>query len=218
MKSTIAFRQGINVDVLRQCFHKKQFVDSNEEKLYKKLRSGIKNELMDGKHYIRGSDQDNGALFVIFPHRYSSFDPEWYLLGKLYNIERAIAYTERKSKGKVEKINVLFDYSQYTYKNQPPLDLIKQLMSCLSDHYPERLRFLFFIDTPMRFRAFWNLLKPFIDPVTRNKIQFVTGDAQKLQKFRGLISEDQAMAMTNCVFGMDKYNNEIPFDCDMDGN
>jgi hypothetical protein len=132
--------------------------------------------------------------------------------------------TERISGGKVEKVNVVFDYEGYRAdKHEPPLSLIKELLFCLRDHYTERLQHMYFVNAPLRFRAFWAMLKPFIDPVTKRKIQFVSGNNQKRNVFHSSVSSDQAMRFMHLDglkpddYDIEKWTYMIPFDHDVDG-
>ncbi len=220
MKSTIAFREEMNIDEMRQCFYNLQ----DESRVMVETRKGLEKELADGKHFVRGHDLEDHAFFIIFPRHYTSFDKDWYLKGKLYSLERAIAYSERISGGSVEKVNVVFDYNGYVSdKHEPPLSLIKELLFCLRDHYPERLRHMFFVDAPFRFRAFWTLVKPFIDPVTKKKIRFVSGNAQKQSTFEDFVAPEQSMAFMHkdgtkpLDFNIEKWTYMVPFDHDVDG-
>jgi len=224
MKLTINYRDKINVDMIRRCFTGTEYKNDDEREIRGVVEKGLKKELSDGKHFIRGHDNEKRSLFCLFPRRYESFDAKWYLLAKIYTLERALAYTERISGGREEKVNVIFDYQQYTSKNEPPLALIKALLFCLRDHYPERLRFLCFIDAPFMFRAFWTLIQPFIDPVTKKKIRFISGRSQKRKFFASIISENQAMSFIlpngkkPDEYNIENYLHNVPFDHDMDGN
>jgi len=224
MKATIVYRDEIHIDVIRQCFTGQECKDEKEMKLREKLEAGIERELSDGKHFIRGHDKKERSLFCIFPRRYQSFDSDWYLLGKIYCIERALAYTERMTEGRQGKVNVLFDYNHSATCKEPPVALVKDLMFCLRDHYPERLNFMCFVDAPFKFRAFWTLVKPFIDPVTKKKIRFINGDQQKSKFFSAVISESQQMSFMRTEKGrteeydIQRYLHETPFEYDMDEN
>ncbi len=222
MKSTIKFREEMDIDAMRQCFYNLNYDDDSSSSV--ELRKGLEKELSDGKHIVRGNDQQKHSFFLIFPRNYTSFDKDWYLKGKLYSLERAIAYSERISAGAVEKVNVVFDYNGYIPdQHDPPLALIKELLYCLRDHYPERLKHMFFVDAPFRFRAFWALVKPFIDPDTKRKIQFVSGDSQKQNTFNDLVSPEMSMSFMHkkgtkpTEFDVEKWVYMIPFDQDVDG-
>jgi len=47
-----------------------------------------------------------------------------------------------------------------------------QVLNILQDHYPERLGRAFVINVPFLLNAFYKMLNPFIDPVTREKLKF----------------------------------------------
>jgi len=47
-----------------------------------------------------------------------------------------------------------------------------QVLSILQDHYPERLGRAFVINVPFILNAFYKMINPFIDPVTREKLKF----------------------------------------------
>ena len=76
---------------------------------------------------------------------------------------------------------------------------------------------VFVVDAPFLFRAFWNIIKHFIDPVTKELVRFVTGDDQK-QLFRDMISEGEASdfhyngAQNTDDVDMKKYFYDTPFD------
>ena len=50
-------------------------------------------------------------------------------------------------------------------------------LSILQDHYPERLHRFVLLHAPALFSGFFKMISPFIDPVTKAKIAFVTGSA-----------------------------------------
>ena len=91
-------------------------------------------------------------------------------------IERAIACTERKSNDKEEKIIIFFDFHKFHESRRPSLAMTKNLIYILRDHYPERMLKVYVMDAPTVFRAIWNLIKHFIEPVTKEKIVFLTGE------------------------------------------
>ena len=47
-----------------------------------------------------------------------------------------------------------------------------QVLNILQDHYPERLGRAFVINVPFLLNAFYKMINPFIDPVTRAKLKF----------------------------------------------
>lgn len=51
-------------------------------------------------------------------------------------------------------------------------DTFAQVLNILQDHYPERLGRAFVINVPFLLNAFYKMINPFIDPVTREKLKF----------------------------------------------
>jgi CRAL/TRIO domain len=98
----------------------------------------------------------------------------------VYFLEKAVACTARKSAevgGKsLEKFIIVVNYNGYTAANRGPLKTIKACNDIMSNHYPERLSNVYLINPPMIFRVFWALIRPFLDPVTREKFVFCTGE------------------------------------------
>ena len=51
-------------------------------------------------------------------------------------------------------------------------NIFVQVLNILQDHYPERLGRSFVINVPFLLNAFYKMINPFIDPVTRGKLKF----------------------------------------------
>ena len=49
-----------------------------------------------------------------------------------------------------------------------------QLVDVAQNQYPERLRRILMVNAPFAFKAAWKLISPWLDPVTRGKIAFVS--------------------------------------------
>ena len=47
-----------------------------------------------------------------------------------------------------------------------------QVLNILQNHYPERLGRAFVINVPFLLNAFYKMINPFIDPVTKEKLKF----------------------------------------------
>mmetsp|Transcript_1266 Transcript_1266/g.1810 ORF Transcript_1266/g.1810 Transcript_1266/m.1810 type:complete len:330 (+) Transcript_1266:76-1065(+) len=216
MKNTLRFRKEMNVDAIRRCFYVK------DSKIHTELREAIELELKNGKYFVRGNDIDQSSIYLVISRIVATYDPDWYLIGQIYNIERAIARTERLSHGQIEKINVIFEYKDFNRKNNPSLSLIKELILCLKDHYPERMARLIILDAPFSFRSIWALVKPFIDPRTKKKVMFISGDQNKSMKLKDIFPKDQAMkfllpeGQKSDEVNMESYMNTISFDYDVD--
>lgn len=71
----------------------------------------------------------------------------------------------------------------------PSLGIARQVVNILQDHYPERLGLALAINVPFLISAFFKLVLPFVDPVTREKLKFNPNVVKD-----GLFAEDQCMA------------------------
>ena len=54
----------------------------------------------------------------------------------------------------------------------PSLGTARTVLSILQNHYPERLGLAIIINIPFLVNAFFKLITPFIDPITRAKMKF----------------------------------------------
>ena len=120
----------------------------------------------------------------------------------VWNLEKAIACTTRRSQQvaspeeeeeqpqQLEKINLIIDYDGFKLKNAPPLSTSKYTLEILQNHYPERMYRIYCLNPPTVFRVFWNLVRPFVDPVTKEKVVFCSGKTgmEKLKQAAGDLS------------------------------
>lgn len=62
----------------------------------------------------------------------------------------------------------------------------KKFVDILQNFYPEILHQLLLVNAPFIFYAFWQLVRVLLDPVTANKVKFIT-----LDQLGEYVSEDQ---------------------------
>jgi polyribonucleotide 5'-hydroxyl-kinase len=67
----------------------------------------------------------------------------------------------------------LIDFVGYNRKNQPPWKVSLQTLTIVQNHYPERLGKAVNFAPPMLFELFYKAIRPFVDPVTRDKLVFL---------------------------------------------
>ena len=187
LKKTLEFRTENNVDDIRLCFNDASNTDSH---LY--LRDGLMKRYANVASIIRGYSKDGKALFQNFPRTETSWDEEFFIKGNIFMLEKALACTERRTGGKIDKVIVMYDYSGYALKNSPPTGLVAKLLFTLRDHFPERLEHVFVVDAPFIFRAFWAVIKHFIDPITKEIVCFISGEEAKKQVLGSIIDRNQA--------------------------
>ena len=73
-------------------------------------------------------------------------------------------------RGKVETWIMVFDLSGVNVTGLPVI-MLKNLSSTLSKYYQSCLHRMFVINSPMMINLFWNVVKPFLEEATRDKIQ-----------------------------------------------
>ena len=145
LKKTIEYRDEQQIDDIRLCFDKNKL--SNKNKLHAKLRQIIEDRFATGASFTRGYTKDGEALFINLPRADTHWEEEGYIKGNIYTLERALACTERRTNGAKSKVIAFYDYNGYRLANSPPPLLVKELLSVLRDHYPDRLGKLNYVCT-----------------------------------------------------------------------
>lgn len=224
MKATIQYRDEINVDAMRRCCYEPcgDDDDDDDKTALTEMRTMVDRQLLrHGSLFLRGYDKKNCVVYHIkvAGAKQEMFHPVDFVRSHVYLGDRASACTERRSGNVEEHWTTVIDYHGYGLLSlNPPLRVAKDLVTCLQDHFPERLNKIYLVDAPLLFRGFWNLIKPFIDPVTKAKLVFVTGKDQKEKMFSDVIDTNQAMpfmipegSLTEPV-DMKKFLYETPYE------
>jgi hypothetical protein len=147
----------------------------------------LQRENATGKIYVRGYDAQGRALVYMRPARENTHNEHDQMRHLVYNLEKAIACTRRESLERngggrgLEKVILLIDYEGWSLTNAPPMSTTKATLHILQHMYPERMYRAFCLHPPFIFRAFWNMVRPFIDPVTKEKIVFVSNKSTQQQ-------------------------------------
>ena len=165
MKETLAWRKEFQVEKIAKCF---------EEGGDEEMRSILRAENATGKIYVRGGyDNEGRATLYMRPHLENTKGELNQMRHLVYNLERVIACTHRNSG--YEKINLMIDFDGYRLRDAPPLSTSKHTLTILQNHYPERMFKAYVCNPPFAFRAFWIIIQPFLDSLTKEKIIFCHG-------------------------------------------
>lgn len=175
IKYALQWRKDFGVDKLTKAFYEDTSSDSLDPELAK-TRSLLLEEAQTGKMYVRGYDRNGRAVIYMRPRNENTKNVDGNLRNVVYSLERAIACT---SKNDFEKLVIILDLGGWTMKNAVPLSTSKKFLHILQECYPERLFKIYICQAPLIFRAFWNLIKPFLDPVTKAKAAFCSGESGK---------------------------------------
>jgi len=204
-QEAIAWRRDFDVVTIRDCFNNSNDDDDDEKESSAKkeaLKKTIAFENATGKVYVRGYTKDGRAAIYLKPGLENSSDEDGQMKHLVYNLERAIACTEKNGK---EKYVILIDYDGWSLSKAPSVSATRQTLKILQHHYPERLYRSYILNPPMLFRGFWSLTKPFIDPITKQKIQFCTGKSGK-----SILENDFDLnTLESCAYGTTP---QTPFD------
>lgn len=141
------------------------------------MRAIILEEAASGKMYVRGVDCEGRAALYMRPHLENTFNALNNMRHLVYCLERTIAVTENKSNG-LEKINLMIDFDGFRIRDAPPMSTTKWTIHILQDYYPERLYKGYVLNAGVVFRTFWGLVRPFLDPVTKEKVVMCHGEKQ----------------------------------------
>jgi hypothetical protein len=158
------------------------------------FKSILQYESSTGKIYVRNHDNQGRAIMYMRPQRENSVSAENNIINLVYHIERAISCTKKSG---LEKIVMILDFDGYKLRHAPPMSTTKATIHVLEKCYPERLGRAYICNAPLVFRTFWNIVRPFLDPVTKDKVVFCSGKAG-MQELKDNFDETK---LENCAFG-----------------
>jgi len=209
LKSTIKWRKNFEVEAIKKCTS-----EGGDPDLCKMML--FENET--GKIYARGYDKNGRGLLYLRPGLENSRNGNDNMKHLVYQIERGIACTERKSG--LSKYVVIVDFTGYSMMSAPPMSTTKMTVEILQDRYPERLFRFYICNPPTLFRVLWKMISPFIDPVTKEKIKFCHGKEglETLAKDFDLDTLEKCIVGTTDLrpFDFKEYLLETPFDYTFD--
>ena len=125
-----------------------------------------------------GTDLVGRPVIYMNPAKENSKDYEKNLKLIVYTMEAAV----RSMPPNVEQLIWVVDFEGYSPKSAPPISVAKEVLSILSNHYPERLGFALLLDAPKIFSLFYSAIKGFINSVTRKKVIFCNGKSEEKLK------------------------------------
>mmetsp|Transcript_7811 Transcript_7811/g.11368 ORF Transcript_7811/g.11368 Transcript_7811/m.11368 type:complete len:288 (+) Transcript_7811:329-1192(+) len=196
LQNMVEYRRERRLDLFRTCMNPDAAYETKEEEDMAKLyRLHLELEAQRQVMVVRGRDNDSRAIVLKFPRQAEpATPPEAYVTMQLYILERAIAATEILSDGgEQEKLVGVFDFANYQSSNQPPLTSLKTILTLLQRHYPERLKNMFVLNPPFWMRMVYRVLLPFLDDDTKEKLQMLTEESERVAVLGGRIGKDQAM-------------------------
>ncbi|CAF0905104.1 unnamed protein product [Didymodactylos carnosus] len=104
------------------------------------------------------------------------FTTDELIQNHIYLLEFNCQLTRERSRqaGKhVENFALIYDLKGCKPDIRKTLHILKQLIYIDDNYYPERLGQMFVINPPLIFPAIWNLVKHWVDPVTKAKVNIL---------------------------------------------
>ncbi|KAG0053566.1 hypothetical protein BGZ83_000850 [Gryganskiella cystojenkinii] len=138
-------------------------------------------ETAPGKLYVSGFDSESRPLLYMKPRLENTAASAAQIRHVVFHLETAIALMPKG----VENLCIIIDFAGSSMTKNPGVAIAREIINVLGSHYPERLGKGYIIHAPWFFFPFYKLISPFIDPVTKAKINFVD---MKKQKPRSIVS------------------------------
>lgn len=146
------------------------------------------------KMYVRGFDNEGHVVLHMKPQYENTKNHDGNIKNVVFTLEKATAIMRRD--GRQEKLVLLIDYEGYSVFNAPPMKTSMETLAVLQNHYPERLFKAYMLRPPWIFNAFWNVIYPFVDPVTQKKINFIPTTKEILPQLSEFIAGGEAAIET----------------------
>ncbi|KAJ6513180.1 CRAL-TRIO domain-containing protein [Mycena sanguinolenta] len=167
--------------------------------IYDMTPEQVEPEAVTGKESLFGFDVNGRPALYLMPSRQNTNEPTGQIRFTVWILERAIDLMPAG----VESLDLLINYADKA--QNPSLGTARAVLSILQDHYPERLGLALILNVPWLLNAFYKLITPFVDPVTRNKMKF---NPQVVQD--GIFSPDMVISQwwggsCNFEYEHDKY-------------
>ena len=124
--------------------------------------------------YVRGNDRRGHAALYMRSRLENTFNHDGNLAHLVYNMERAALTNDAAGTG-VEKFALVIDFNGFSLRKQLPMATSLVTLPILQNHYPSGSASRTSSTPPWALNAAYSAIYPFIDPVTRQKIQFVRG-------------------------------------------
>jgi len=143
----------------------------------------VKCEMAKRKGYQHGTDREGRPIIWAFAARHDKWDRDLEELSRMavFVMESSLRTAEQNG---LQHVCVVFNLAGFNFKCMD-YEFVKRLIFILGSYYPERLGQVLMWNAPAVFNIFWKIIRPWIDPVTVKKIQFVEADS-----LEGYISPD----------------------------
>ncbi|KAM6490526.1 CRAL/TRIO domain containing protein [Amanita muscaria] len=126
----------------------------------------VEPEAVTGKEIVYGYDIEGRPALYMFPSRQNTDEPTRQIQFAVWMLERCVDLMRPG----VETMTLLINYADKA--KSPAISTARAVLNILQEHYPERLGKSLIIKIPFLVNAFFKIILPFVDPITREKIKF----------------------------------------------
>jgi hypothetical protein len=126
----------------------------------------VEPEAVTGKEVVFGYDTLRRPAIYMIPSRQNTEESHRQIQYVFWVMERTLELTGPG----VESVVLMINFADRA-KN-PSFSTSKLVLHIMQTHYPERLATALILNVPFLINAFFKLISPFIDPITRNKMKF----------------------------------------------
>ncbi|OEH75072.1 cral trio domain-containing protein [Cyclospora cayetanensis] len=141
----------------------------------------VKGTAARGSVYRKGFDKRGHPIVYFKPGREPAQSTKAAQDYTLYTMERAMQSVD-KSSGR-DQLVFLVDFSGFSITQVPSMDLSKEVVGILNDHYTDILAKAYMLDAPSYFDSVWRFVKIMLHPLTASKVEFIqTSNKQQLSK------------------------------------
>ena len=206
LRDAFQWRKDYELTALRVCMseHPNKVIGHTDFNAMMRLENAT------GKIFVRGKTLEGRALQYMFAMRNNTKSDIDNMRHLAWNLEKSIRVTQHHSRGRLDKICLLIDCTDFDLMKAPSIHASKMTLDLLQKHFKERMYRIYVLNPPLTFRIFWKLVKPFIDPVTKTKIVFCTGPlSEGTQQLHKDVGHDQVKRLERCAYGTEPIR---PFD------
>lgn len=178
-------RKGVEEKALESLRNHIQWrIDNNADGI---TEESIQKELSSRKGYIGGKDHTGKPVVFVFARRHSAYDRDINEIRNfiIYTLERVL----KESDPQEQRMLIVFDLAHFTMSCMD-YEAVKLLISILQYHYPDTLAAAYIVNEPWIFGACWRIIRGWLDPVTAEKINFVSAEKLKDIMDASIIPED----------------------------
>ncbi|PVF97228.1 CRAL/TRIO domain-containing protein [Serendipita vermifera] len=159
----------------------------------------VEPEGMTGKEVVFGFDKGHRPGLYMFPSRQNTEESNRQVEYATFMLERTIDLTPPG----IENVALFINYGDKSPRS-PSLSMSRNVLHILQTHYPERLGRAYIINIPFLLNAFFKIIMPLVDPVTREKVKFNPKVVAE-----GLVDADMLMNASGWGGAVDfEYNHE----------